>query len=260
MPVQSWGVIVCKIEPLPYKRSAFSADVCEKRGGAVIYVSACIVISMRSVAKRWYVIAALYFFLLQAAYVFTTTLTTPPDLPSLFSYCNHAALLLALAFLFGRTQIVKAVVNIGLLIQGVWLIDFLGHLVFGLYIFGVTKYIFAVPLSPASIISIVEHSLTMLIAIAVTYKIRPRAISLIYSFLYILLLYIITLLFTPPVANVNCVFQACVFKTALALPQFTALWPVFVMILAIVGYLIQMWLYRCFFARSDSNTELHTSS
>jgi hypothetical protein len=201
-------------------------------------------------SNKLYAAAAVYFLVLQAVYILTTTIPIPADRVSLLFFCNHVPLLLALAFLFDWTQAVKAIINLGILIQGAWLIDFLVRLVFGFYLFDITEYVFTGPFfAIPNIVSIIEHSITMFIAIAVTYKIRPKPISLVYSFLYIMALYIVALAFTPPASNVNCVFQTCIFKSVFDIPQFTELWPVLVMILAAAGYLIQLGPHR-YFTRS----------
>lgn len=200
--------------------------------------------------NKWHIAAAIYFLLLQTVYILTTTIPNASGRVFLLSFCNHIPLLLGLALLFDWTQFAKAILNLGIVIQGAWLIDFLVRLVFGFYLFDITEYIFTGPFfAVPNVVSIIEHSLTMFIALAVTYNIRSKPISLVYSFLYMAALYVVTLAFTPPVQNVNCVFQACIFQSVLAVPQFTALWPALVMVVAALGYAIQSLLYR-FFASS----------
>ncbi|MDE1925319.1 MAG: hypothetical protein KGH79_04055 [Patescibacteria group bacterium] len=203
-----------------------------------------------------HIAAAIYFLLLQTVYILTTTIPNASDRVFLLSFCNHIPLLLGLALLFDWTQFAKAVINLGVIIQGAWLIDFLVRLVFGFYLFDITEYVFMGPFfAIPNIVSIIEHSLTMIIAVAVTYKIRPRPISLVYSFLYIAALYLASLEFTLPVSDVNCVYQQCIFKSLLTVPQFTALWPAFVMILGALGYLVQRLLYR-YFAFPNSASDI----
>jgi hypothetical protein len=192
--------------------------------------------------KRIY-FAAAYFLLVQAVDVVSIEFQGPPAQWYLLWYCNHAPLLFALAFMARSAQVSKGIISVGLLAQTAWLADFFTRLVFGFYLFKITDYVFVEPLSVSNAVVIAIHTAVVPLALALTYNIRPRAVSLLYSLAYIAALYGITLLFTPAALNVNCVFQTCVFKTLLSFPQYTALWPFFMAILAIGGYTVQKWLH-----------------
>lgn len=166
-------------------------------------------------------------------------------------YCNSVPLFLGLAFLFGRIQIVKGLTDVGIVAQLLWVIDFLAHLVFHVSFFHITDYVFTSGLSSQNITTIIVHVTTPLVAIGWSYRIAPRRISIVYSFLYIIALYLATVLLTPAADNINYIFHGFDFQglmqpldPLLSSSAYIFLWPVGMMLLAWIGYGMQTLLFR----------------
>lgn len=192
--------------------------------------------------KKSYRWLALYFLVLQVA-IFAAFLPSPAGRGDLMYYCYNAPLLFAFAFATGRTQMIKGLISVGLLAQAAWFLDLLGHLAH-VSIFGLTEYMFEAPFTALDALVILVHALTATAALVATRAVRPRPLSLLVSAGYIAFLYAGSLLLTQSSQNINCAFSPCVFENAFnalfSSTEYVALWPVFVGILAVATYWIQV--------------------
>ena len=121
-----------------------------------------------------------------------------------FWFCDFIPIILAVSFFFKRDQIVKGIINIGLFPQLIYLFSFIVRLFFGSSFLDETDLLFSYN---AFIISssIILHSASA-IALGFVYKVKPRRNSLIYSFVGLVLIYFIIIVFTVSNDSINYVF------------------------------------------------------
>lgn len=174
--------------------------------------------------KRIHAVLPTVFFLVVQIFIFFEFYRSPKAASDIFWYCNHISLLYMIAFALRRTQMVIGLMCVGIVIQLLWLVDFIGHL-FGINIMNAADYMFVGSFDYIKIVTLVVH---MLIPGAVLYwigGIQPKVHALGYAFLYIVPVYILTLLFSTRPENINCVFAPCAAFVPHAV--YVALWPVY---------------------------------
>lgn len=160
-----------------------------------------------------------------------------------FWFCNHAPIIFAIAFFTQQFDIIKALINVGLISQLTWTLDLLSKLLFNTYIFEVTSYIFEPQNTINMIYPIIIHVFSTLVALYFTYNIKPTTKTLYLSLLYTILLFIFTILYTSANNDINCVYNACnilAVNPKLYLP----IWPIMIFtIMVIPTHAFQKWLY-----------------
>jgi len=178
-----------------------------------------------------------YLIIVQALIISKSIITNNYEV--LFFFCDHIALLLAITILMQKHDITKSLINIGILAQLAWTLDFSSKLIFNTYIFHVTTYIFEQPNTLQITISILIHFTTLIPAFLLTRKYKTKPKTIYYSLLYITMLYALTLLFTTPSNDINCVFNACSLSPAIAnqLPQLYL--PIAMILLILPTHLLQ---------------------
>ena len=165
------------------------------------------------------------------------------DYFSFFWYCDFTPVLFALFFFIRNNQAIKGLLNIGLLAQLGFVILFLIKLFFGVSLFGFDTDF---PLNFYYItITIVLHLSTLFVFI-LTYKIKPEKTSLIYSFVFLSLIYLTVIVFTSPSyvssTNYNYIYHADIFPNV---PHYTQLWTVLAFTLVVLPtYFFQIYVYE----------------
>lgn len=185
----------------------------------------------KSKEKRIFFITGIYFLLLQLVIFVENYFAYRYNI--FFWFCNHTPLLFGLFFLAGKKDWIKAIINIGFLVQFIWVFDFISNIFFGSYSLGVTQYIFESELGWFILIPLFAHALSTNVALAHTYKIKPNKKVLIYSGIYILLLYFVTLTYAPIENNINCVYNLCGIQEY-TFAGYTLLWPLLVFVIIIL--------------------------
>ncbi|MBU0957509.1 MAG: hypothetical protein KKF56_01725 [Nanoarchaeota archaeon] len=161
-----------------------------------------------------------------------------------FWFCNHTPLIFALAFFLRKKQLIKGIINIGFLIQFVWAIDFLSYGISGFTVLGVTQYVFNGGMGIYTLVPIIVHLFSTNIALISTYEVKPKKITLLYSAVYILLLFSLTLTYAPPEKNINCIYFICTLEK-FSIPGYFYLWPILIfLILALPTQGIQYLIYK----------------
>jgi hypothetical protein len=93
-------------------------------------------------------------------------------------------------------------------------------------------------------IPILIHIFSTNIAFYFTYQYRPTKKTLIYSFIYITILYMINVLYAPPIFNTNCIQYICGLKE-LTFDGYKQLWIFLTFIIVIIPtQLIQHLAYK----------------
>lgn len=158
---------------------------------------------------------------------------------SMIYFCNHIPIIIAFLLLFENYDYLKAIINVGFLIQIGWILDFLSKLIFGFYIFGSTSYIFSSPYNISILLSILVHFTTLIPLFFIIRKEKTKTKTIYYSVVYLLILFVLSLFFTNPVYDINCVFSACNVGF-LQFNKFTWFYiPIAVFLVIIPTYLIQ---------------------
>jgi hypothetical protein len=107
----------------------------------------------------------------------------------------------------------------------------------------VTKDFFQQSLSQG-VVTLMLHSLTAGLALFLTYKIRPRPISLLYSFIYMAALFILTFFLSSPLTDINCVYQSCVPKYIPTSSFYEIFWILIMAAITFSVYEFQFLLFR----------------
>lgn len=190
--------------------------------------------AVTSRAPQSLVLPILFFLILQG-FIVTVLLESAQTVPWLVWYCNHVSLLYALAFWARERNIIKGIMSVGLVVQVAWIIDFFAHLL-GFNLFNLTNYMFEGAMSATKAVALLAHMAVPAVIFVWTYKIPQRLISLFYSGIYIAVLWVVTLSFTSPDQNVNCVFSPC--SDLMSSWNYVYLWPMYLAILAVATHIL----------------------
>jgi hypothetical protein len=150
-----------------------------------------------------------------------------------FWFCNHIPILFSLAFFTKQYQLVKALISVGLLPQLIWILDLTLYGIFDITLFGFTNYFFTLESTLKMFSTLLIHVFSTLLALLFTYKIPVESKSLKLSFLYLIILSIVTFLFTKSSSNVNCLHQICGIES-LTPPLFPFLWPIITFLIMVI--------------------------
>lgn len=162
-----------------------------------------------------------------------------------FWYCDFVPILLAVAFFLKNTDFVKGLINIGLIPQAIFLIDFVLTIITGSSPLSITRNLSA--LNIFFIISTLFIHLSVSLAFLFVHKEKTDKKALYYSFFSLVFIYIATLLFTPPAGIVNYVYHAGNWLSGFVdyIPYYTELWIVLTFVLVVLPtYLIQYFVYK----------------
>lgn len=157
-----------------------------------------------------YFYLGLFFLFLQLVVILGSFRTDNFDI--FFWFCNHTPLFFAIAFFIRSVSLIKAFINVGFLIQFLWLVDFLVALIFDIYAIGMTRYVFEDLVGFYVLVPILIHIFSTNVAFIFTFKEKTKNIVLFYSFIYLVFLFIFTFIFTSPENNINCIYEICEFE------------------------------------------------
>ncbi len=188
---------------------------------------------------RLFTLAGTFFIVIQLI-VASTVVFDPATRPYLFWLCNNFCFFLAIACYLRNMQLVKGISYAGIIPQLLWIFDFTVSL-FGIHISNVTAYISSEGYTYANNISIVLHMSVPIVILAFSFRMRPQLRSVLYSIPYILVLFALTYVYTPPAEDVNCLFEACHLDRFL--PYTIMAWPFYTIALSFFGYVIHHVVY-----------------
>lgn len=171
------------------------------------------------------------FFLIMQIFILIGNINNE-DYDVFFWFCNHIPMLFAISFYFNNHNMTKGLINIGFLAQLVWGLDFLSKLIFNTYIFNLTEYVFEKNslwiLLPISI-----HLFSTNVALYLTRKEEPNQKTLEYSMIYVIILYIVTLIFTNPANNINWIYKIEA-NINYSNTLYTIFWPIITLVFIIL--------------------------
>ena len=189
-----------------------------------------------------YFILGVFFLILQLFVIIENYNASKYD--TFFWFCNHALLLFAIGFFTKNNDLIKGLINVGLLAQLVWSIDFLSRILFEIHVFNITNYIFESPSSLWTLLTITIHLFATTLSLYITRNIKPTNKTLLYSILYTIILYISTIIFTLPQNNINWSYEIGG-VIGYSSPLYTLFWPFIVIIIIILPtQTIQCYIYK----------------
>lgn len=152
-----------------------------------------------------------------------------------FWMCDFVPFLFSLAFFSGRRDLVKAVINLSFFPQIVYLLSVILLVFFGIsYFEGVS---FLLEVGWVFIVLTLFLHMASVFAFLFTYKEKTPQRILFYSFLLVLVVNVVMILFTDPANNVNYVF---LLENYFGVKGLSLLWTPFVFVLVILPtYFIQ---------------------
>lgn len=180
------------------------------------------------------------FFATAQLFIFSALLPDPSTWSFLLWSCNNFCLLLVIACYRKDMQMIMGISYLGLVSQIIWVLDF-GSSLLGYNLSGVTDYIYTEGFTYANNVSIAIHILVPVAILLFSFKAKPTPRSLLFAIPYILVLYVATVIFTPAVEDINCVYYACGNNSFL--PYHIFLWPLYAVISALISYGIHSLLY-----------------
>ncbi len=156
-------------------------------------------------------------------------------------FCNHAMIITGLAVLFRNRFWLTAMLNWAVIPVSVWAIDFIVRTVFGVFIFGVTTYMFEGPVWN-NLMSL-QHLFTVPLMLYTMYLLgKPAKNAWLGTTIHGIILWIISYYLITPDYNVNCVHHSC---TMLGwLPYYVILWPLIGILMFYVTNKFLVWAFR----------------
>ena len=153
---------------------------------------------------------------------------------NVFWWCDHAAIIIGLAILFRSRFWLTAELNIMLIPQVLWTIDFLSKVFFNKFVFGFTAYMFEGPWT-FKLLSYQHLFMFILALIALFMMGKADKKAWIGSFIHGIFLFITGLLI-PAYYNINCVHKNCLgFQ---AEPYVLVWWTLFIAMVLITNFIL----------------------
>jgi len=134
-----------------------------------------------------------FFFLLLQILVIVRNLST--DYFSFFWYCDFAPAIFSILFFWRNEQAIKGLINIGFFMQLAYTLIIVTKLIFGITLFG---FIINFPLTSEYVIPTLIIHLGTIFAFVAVYRVKPRTTSLVYSFVFLVFIYALVIVFTNP--------------------------------------------------------------
>jgi hypothetical protein len=182
------------------------------------------------------------FFLFMQALIITKNLINPGE-NSFLWFCDFVPLLLIIGYYFDWIQFTKSLINIGFIAQNLFVIDILFNFILGHSLFGFSTKLFESG-HLQIFFSFLIHIFPLNLAFIHTYKIKNKFSSLVYSFIFLSLIYIMTLYLSNPLQDINYVFNP---GANLNIPYYSELWiPIVFIVVVIPTYFLQLFVYELF--------------
>ncbi len=138
-----------------------------------------------------------------------------------FWFCDFAPLLLAIAFFLEKEHLAKAVINFGLIFQISFIIHYIHSIIAGTL---GEELIFSPFFNFIYLFATILFHLSTTFALFLTYKIKPSMKTVNYSILVVVVIYLISLVFTPISSNINLVHVPWNIIPFI-IPYYIYLWP-----------------------------------
>jgi len=199
--------------------------------------------------KEKYKIAGIYFLIIQLLIIIELFLFSGANGSNewigILFFCYHGPLILSIGFFTKNIELVKTIISVLLIVQLLWIADFLLYGFVGFNFMGITKDIYGYGII-IYMIYVTVHLASSIVALMFTWNERNSPISLVYGMIYAFCIYLLVILLSNKHNDINCIYNGCgTFITFV--PHFTLIWPILFFIFCIVpGYMIQVAIYICF--------------
>ncbi len=187
--------------------------------------------------KKKYLYASIFFLSLQLLVIIKNLLTN--NYIAFFWFCDFVPILFSIAFFLEDEQLAKGLINIGFIPQLAYFAILFSAVSFGIG----TSQVFDILNSTRFYIfsSFILHLVSVNVALFLTYKARPQQKSLIYSFAFIFLMLLFSLL-APDSLNANYIHHFDFFGHTIT--YLIYFWIILTFVIVVVPtYFIQYALY-----------------
>lgn len=137
-------------------------------------------------------------------------------------FCNHSMLITGTAVLLRNRFWLTAMLNWSVVPITIWVVDFIGKVLFNTHIFNVTNYMFEGP-SWGHIISMQHLFAVPLMLYALILMGKPNKWAWLGTLLQSAILFVLSYFYITPDYNINCVHTACI-SWLEWLPAYPAAW------------------------------------
>jgi len=164
-----------------------------------------------------------------------------------FWFCDFAPILFSIAFFIKNKNLVKGLINFGLIPQIIFLIDFVYLTSTGISPLGITFHL--LKFNSFAIFSTILVHLTTFFALLFTFRIKPNKWTLFDSIIFMLAVYVIMLTLTSPEGDVNYVYSTGNLLSSFnfTIPHIVWLWPFLTFLIIILPtHGIQYLIYKFF--------------
>ena len=125
----------------------------------------------------------------------------------------------------------------------IWTADFLYFNLTGNNLLGITTYFFDPTFPIISRVISLQHLFTIPFSIYVLYKLKSKKVNAWkFSFVQLILIFIITMILTQPVDNINCVYRSCMDIAITVIPYPIVRFVSVFLLVIITNYLINKFL------------------
>jgi len=147
--------------------------------------------------RKTYLYWGFFFLLLQALVVIRNFST---DYFSFFWYCDFTPIIFAALFFWRNDQAIKGLISIGFFMQLAYVFIIVFRLIFNVTLFG-----FAInfPFTSIYVIPTLIIHLGTMFAFIAAYKVKPKAPSLMYSFVFLVMIYTLVIVSTNPTTSLG---------------------------------------------------------
>lgn len=151
-------------------------------------------------------------------------------------FCNHQSFVYALAIWKKNPRWITAELNLGIIPQILWGIDYLGYILTGKFIWGITQYMFVENYAASTYYLSLQHFVLAPIALYALYKIgKPTMRDWQLTLAHLAVMVALTWALTAPDYNVNCVFKnACVPYLQETVPYWPIVWAAIVLFVIVL--------------------------
>lgn len=191
--------------------------------------------------KKKYKIASIFFLFLSILVVTKNVSINNYEL--FFWLCDLFPVLFLIGFLLSDEQLVKGLINVGFISQILSFISLFSAVFLGINIVGFENILNYNWIYITS--SFILHLLSVNVALLFVYKTKPKIKSLVYSFIILLGILILSLLFASPDKNVNYVYNMDFL--GVSFPYYTYFYAIYgLIILVLPTYFMQYLLYKIY--------------
>ena len=151
-------------------------------------------------------------------------------------FCNHQSFVYAIAIWKRNPRWITAELNLGMIPQILWGIDYLGYIFTGKFIWGITQYMFVENYAASTYYISLQHFVLAPMALYALYKIgKPTMRDWKLTMVHIIVMVVLIFSLTSAEYNVNCVYKnACVPYLSETIPFWPIVWTAIVLFVIVL--------------------------